>query len=81
MEPLMPGQKPDLRINVRDADGHLKEHLSGKIRVTEAIAELFKPGNEIAVFVFKNGSHPEPKPADPNSRKRATEKPQLRPAG
>jgi hypothetical protein len=91
MEPPVPGQKPDLRINVRDADGHLKElvavwqqaekeHLSGKIRVTEAIAELFKPGNEIAVFVFKNGSHPEPKPADPKSRKRATEKPPPRPA-
>jgi hypothetical protein len=88
MEPPMPGQKPDLRVNIRDQDGHLKElfaawsqekgHFAGKIKVTEEVSDLFKPGNEIHAFVFKNGDAP--KPAEPKSRKRGTEKPQSRPA-
>jgi hypothetical protein len=88
----MAGNKPDLKITVRDGEGHLKElvavwrqaekeYMSGKIQVTEGMAVLFKPGAEIPVFVFpQNGHHAEPKPAEPKSRKRATEKPQPRPA-
>jgi hypothetical protein len=66
-EAKMSGQRPDLKITVRNGEGHLKElvavwrqaekeYMSGKIQVTEGLAELFKPGNEIAVFVFpQNG--------------------------
>ncbi len=90
MRQQMSGQRPDLKITVRDGEGALKElfaawtqekgHLAGKIHVTDEIAALFQPGAEIPAFVFKNGDHPEPKPAEPKSRKRAAEKPQPRPA-
>ena len=86
----MPGNKPDLKITIRDNEGALKElfaawaqekgHLAGKIHVHRRSRRALPARRRNPCVRFKNGDHAEPKPAEPKSRKRAAEKPQPRPA-
>jgi hypothetical protein len=64
----MTGAKPDVRIALKDSEGHLeeisakwkqeKDHFSGKVKVDDALIAMLQPGKEIPLFIFPNTPKP-----------------------